>query len=43
MSIFGKDQYIKFCVTTFSLQKNAESEYYGSSLVSKITMRIMIM
>ncbi len=39
MSIFGKDHYIKFANDVFI----AESEYYGSSLVSKITIRIMIM
>ncbi len=38
MSIFGKDHYIKFCITTFS-SKNAEVR---SVQVSKITLKIMI-
>ncbi len=37
MFIFGKDHYIKLCITTFSWQKMAEGD------VSKITLRIMIM
>ncbi len=37
MSIFGKDHYIKFCITTFSYQKMAEG---GSIQVSKITLII---
>ena len=51
MSIFGKDHYIKFCITMFSWQKMAEGEYlisrpflgipnYGSVQFSEITRYI---
>ncbi len=38
MSSFGKNHYIKFCITTYSEQKMAEGEYYGLVQVSKITI-----
>ena len=40
MSIFGKDPYIKFCITMFSWQKMAEGEYYGSIQSLKTTLRM---